>query len=182
MTTSSINDIQGQDTGYDADVEVVKPYEIEEPDDEYAIESPRPGTPVKALEGAGGWQEELVDSMQELYCDSDTTQSPLRDGSKRGLKRKPTNSSRPEVGCQSQPAEKSSETTAALSPKRLRRRSRRSREGFRPGRAAAALWHIHSRTPSCEISTPAGRSTSASTFETANEEVRCSDNMDTSID
>lgn len=86
-------DFYNHDPGYDADVEVVLPYAIEEPDDELnqasASVSSKPATP-KLLGFLDLWQSELVNSMRDLYCDSDSNDTRPWLGQKRGRKRKTT--------------------------------------------------------------------------------------------
>lgn len=80
-----------QDPGYDADVEVVRPYAIEEPDDDAdqtsASASTRPATP-RLLESTEYWQKELVNCLRGLACDSDSNEAPRPVKHKRGRKRK----------------------------------------------------------------------------------------------
>jgi len=86
-------DVSNYDPGYDADVEVVLPYAIEEPDDEpdqvSASASSKPTTP-KLRGFLDLWQSELVNSMRDLYCDSDSNDTRPWLGQKRGRKRKTT--------------------------------------------------------------------------------------------
>jgi len=86
-------DVSNHDPGYDADVEVVLPYAIEEPDDEpdqaSASMSSKPVTP-KLLGLLDLWQSDLVNSMRDLYCDSDSNDTRPWLGQKRGRKRKTT--------------------------------------------------------------------------------------------
>lgn len=79
------------DAGYEADVEIVKPYAIEEPDEETDRTPTSVATP-KLLEATDQWQNELVNSLRGLYCDSDSTDTPPLIRHKRGRKRKPDTS------------------------------------------------------------------------------------------
>ncbi|CRG88190.1 hypothetical protein PISL3812_05217 [Talaromyces islandicus] len=87
-----------QDPGYDADVEVVRPYAIEEPDDDAdqtsASASTRPATP-KRLDSTEYWQKELVNCLRGLACDSDSNEAPQPLKHKRGRKRKTDTSREP---------------------------------------------------------------------------------------
>lgn len=85
----SLGDDLHQDPGYDADVEVIKPYAIEEPEDDLdtSPQSTWPATP-KLLENGPAWQNDIVNSMRNLYCDSDSTDNIPWMKQKRGRKRK----------------------------------------------------------------------------------------------
>ncbi|KAF7181961.1 hypothetical protein CNMCM7691_001349 [Aspergillus felis] len=82
-----VEDISSRDSGYDGDIEVVKPYAIEEPEDEASRVVPRLAI-SPASNDAESWQGELVDSMQDLHCDSDHPDLRCRPSHKRGRKRK----------------------------------------------------------------------------------------------
>jgi hypothetical protein len=79
-----------QDPGYDADTEVVRPYEIEEPADEpnqfASSESTNPVTPSPV----DRWQGDLIDSFQNLQCDPDSNDIYLPLRQNHGQKRKIT--------------------------------------------------------------------------------------------
>ncbi|EAW21654.1 uncharacterized protein NFIA_068230 [Aspergillus fischeri NRRL 181] len=129
-----VEDISSRDSGYDGDIEVVKPYAIEEPEDEAPSHVPRLAI-SPAPNDAESWQGELVDSMQDLHCDSDHPDLRCRPSHKRGRKRKT-----PTVGAgNSAPGRRQVYKAApdiqyegpSASPKRLRRRSRRPKEGQR---------------------------------------------------
>jgi hypothetical protein len=130
-------DTLGQDPGYDADVEVVRPYAIEEPDDDanQTPTSPRPSTP-RLLDSTEHWQKELVNSLRGLYCDSDSNDSNPFARPKRGRKRKTATASVPYHGNQmASPGMKLHEVDMPQegtcdSPKRMRRGSRKSRDGL----------------------------------------------------
>lgn len=130
----NVEDVSSRDSGYDGDIEVVKPYAIEEPEDE----APRP-VPRLAISAspndAEPWQGELVDSMQDLHCDSDHSDLRHRSSHKRGRKRKsPTLSAGNSVSGRRQLYEAASDIQyhgPSASPKRLRRRSMRPKEGLR---------------------------------------------------
>ncbi|KAL1968226.1 hypothetical protein VTN77DRAFT_2061 [Rasamsonia byssochlamydoides] len=132
-------DILSQDPGYDADVEVVRPYAIEEPDDD-AEQTPtststRPNTP-RLLDSAEYWQTELVNSLRDLYCDSDSNDSHPLARQKRGRKRKTATASSPYQNPHLTAPEMRLQDVdlrpdgSFASPKRMRRRSRRSGEDF----------------------------------------------------
>ncbi|RHZ57962.1 hypothetical protein CDV55_104664 [Aspergillus turcosus] len=130
----NVEDVSSRDSGYDGDIEVVKPYAIEEPEDE----APRP-VPRLAISAsphdAEPWQGELVDSMQDLRCDSDHSDLRHRSNHKRGRKRKsPTLSSGNSVSGRRQLYEAAPDIQydgPSASPKRLRRRGMRPKEGLR---------------------------------------------------
>jgi hypothetical protein len=131
----NVEDVSSRDSGYDGDIEVVKPYAIEEPEDE----APRP-VPRLAISAspndAEPWQGELelVDSMQDLHCDSDHHDLRHRSSNKRGRKRKT-----PTLSAGAGPGRRQlSEVTPDIqydgpsaSRKRLRRRSMRPKDGLR---------------------------------------------------
>ncbi|KAF7588556.1 hypothetical protein BBP40_005511 [Aspergillus hancockii] len=77
-----------QGSEYDAPI-VVKPYAIEEPDDDPTPGPPNFSTTLSPEHSTEGWQTELTDSMEGLHCDSDNniTRQNLR--CNRGKKRKP---------------------------------------------------------------------------------------------
>jgi hypothetical protein len=125
-------DISSRDSGYDGDIEVVKPYAIEEPEEEAPRHVPRLAI-SPAPNDADSWQGELVDSMQDLHCDSDHPDLRRRPSHKRGRKRKT-----PTFGAgNSAPGRRQLHEAApdiqyegpGASPKRLRRRSMRPKEG-----------------------------------------------------
>ncbi|KAL4779809.1 hypothetical protein BJX76DRAFT_67348 [Aspergillus varians] len=104
----------------------VKPYAIEEPDEDATSESKAPSPPQQAK--ARYW-EDLVDSMEELHCESDNN-NPGLIFSKRGRKRKSTNSSNlPRSGqsCQST-AVPDPQYETSLGPKRPRQRDEHRKE------------------------------------------------------
>ncbi|RHZ51927.1 uncharacterized protein CDV56_104760 [Aspergillus thermomutatus] len=130
-----VEDVSSRDSGYDGDIEVVKPYSIEEPEDD---EAPRlvPRLAISAASnGAESWQEELVDSMQDLHCDSDHPDLRHRSSHKRGRKRKtPTFAAGDSGSGRRQLYEAVHDIQyegPSASPKRLRRRSKCSKEGIR---------------------------------------------------
>lgn len=131
--STSTEDLAAQDAGYDADVEIVKPYAIEEPDDETdqtPTSAPTPNMP----DAADNWQKELVNSLRGLYCDSDSNDAHAHAHSltrtKRGRKRKPDISMTSSQSFQSLHGQaikdrdfESRVGSAVLSPKRRRRKS-----------------------------------------------------------
>jgi hypothetical protein len=133
----STEDLSAQDAGYDADVEVVKPFAIEEPDDETdqtPTSAPTPNVP----EATENWQRELVNSLRGLYCDSDSNEAHPFIRQKRGRKRKPDPSmasSQSSQNMQSQSVKDwdfdSRVGGTAFSPKRRRRKSTQTREDIR---------------------------------------------------
>ncbi|OKL56689.1 hypothetical protein UA08_07992 [Talaromyces atroroseus] len=130
----STEDFIAQDAGYDADVEVVRPFAIEEPDDETdqtPTSAPTPNLP----EATENWQKELVNSLRGLYCDSDSNDTHPLIRRKRGRKRKPDPSmafSQSSQNIQSQPSKDWDFDTrvgsTVLSPKRRRKQSTHTKE------------------------------------------------------
>ncbi|GFG11029.1 hypothetical protein IFM5058_05222 [Aspergillus udagawae] len=129
-----VEDTSSRDSGYEGDIEVVKPYAIEEPDEEAPRVVPRLAI-SPASNDADSWQGELVDSMQDLHCDSDHPDLRCRPSHKRGRKRKtPTfaaGNSAPDRRQVYETAPDIQYEGPSVSPKRLRRRSMRPKEGQR---------------------------------------------------
>lgn len=127
-----------QDAGYEADVEVVRPYAIEEPDEE-TDQTPTSVATPKLLESTEQWQKELLSSLRGLYCDSDSTDTPPLVRHKRGRKRKPDTSMTSYQDFQSaQQSVKERDFdldmgggSTLLSPKRRRRKSTKSGEDIK---------------------------------------------------
>lgn len=111
--------------------QTVKPYAIEEPDEEAPSEPKRPTPP---RQGRPKYWEDLIDSMEELHCESDNS-NPGAMFSRRGRKRKPTKA--PSLTGLSQSSEESSPASDAqyeqptLSPKRPRKQSERRKDSQR---------------------------------------------------
>ncbi|KAL1859379.1 hypothetical protein Plec18167_006666 [Paecilomyces lecythidis] len=126
-----LEEVTSQDPGYDGDVEVVKPYAIEEPDEPITPDTAGPQTP-KLRGFAAHTQDDLVDPLRNLDCNSDSTDNRPRKATKRGRKRKPGSSEA--YTYYPYKTESPDETRdnkpdgSMLSPKRLRRRSRRFKE------------------------------------------------------
>lgn len=128
----------GQDAGYEADVEIVRPYAIEEPDEE-TDQTPTSVATPKLLDSTEQWQKELLSSLRGLYCDSDSTDTPPLVRHKRGRKRKPDASMTSYQDFQSaQQSVKDGDVDVdmgggnpLLSPKRRRRKSTRSGEDIK---------------------------------------------------
>lgn len=126
-----IEDVSAQDPGYDADVEVVRPYAIEEPEEAPTRESPR-STARRPRSLTDLWQNDLVDSMRDLDCNSDSNDARPRPSQKRGRKRKPT-STAGTYQHSSSPFRVVDMRAEAMgfSPKKMRRRSKRSKEDMK---------------------------------------------------
>lgn len=129
-----LEELTSQDPGYDGDVEVVKPYAIEEPDDPITPETALSETP-KLRSFAAHTQDDLVDSLRNLDCNSDSADSRPRKSTKRGRKRKPGPSEaytyypyQTESPSAFTETHDSKADGGILTPKRLRRRSRRFKE------------------------------------------------------
>ncbi|RDW86750.1 uncharacterized protein DSM5745_03392 [Aspergillus mulundensis] len=107
--------------------EAVKPYDIEEPGEESTSEPELSSLPQHIQRR---YWEELVSSMEDLYCDSDNS-SPGSISSKRGRKRKPPaltilpQAAQPEKSASVSDAQYASPN---LSPKRPRKRDKRPRD------------------------------------------------------
>ena len=72
-------------------IEVVRPYAIEEPDDDDEQANQTRGS----TESSPQWQRDLVDSMDDLKCESDASGSSFgSDDQARGKKRKPASTGR----------------------------------------------------------------------------------------
>ncbi|KAJ0426264.1 hypothetical protein BJY00DRAFT_129019 [Aspergillus carlsbadensis] len=82
-----IEDLPTNSHGNFPSAQPVKPYEIEEPDDDTASETQESSLPQQ--EQTRFW-DDLVGSMQDLYCDSDTN-NPVTMYPSKGRKRKPSN-------------------------------------------------------------------------------------------
>lgn len=125
-----------QDAGYEADVEIIRPYAIEEPGEE-TDQTPTSVATPKLLDSTEQWQNELLNSMRGLYCDSDSTDTPPLVRHKRGRKRKPDTSMTATRDFQSTQQQSMKEWgsdvhmgagSSLLSPKRRRRKSTKSEE------------------------------------------------------
>ncbi|EAW09480.1 uncharacterized protein ACLA_036850 [Aspergillus clavatus NRRL 1] len=130
-----------RDWGYDGNIEVVKPYAIEEPEDEAPKVISRLTLSEPPSE-AELWQGELVESMEDLHCDSDHNGIAYHPNHRRGKKRKsPTFAPGSSGSVRRETFKAASEMQdegPSLSPKRLHRRSKRSRKELR------ASWSIFS--------------------------------------
>lgn len=129
-----VEEITSQDPGYDGDVEVVKPYAIEEPDEPTTPETTQPET-LRLQSLADYTQDDLVNSLRNLDCHSDSNDSHPRKAAKRGRKRKPgpleTYTYYPYQTVSPSAfsvAHDNKSDGSILSPKRLRRRSKWSNE------------------------------------------------------
>lgn len=147
---------------------VVKPYAVEEPEDEPTA----PNTHFTALleiEDKGETSEgDLVDSMEGLRCDSDNDPR-INLKFKRGKKRKPPTSAMGTSYAQPQEHRMTPDGQyggPTLSPKRLRRRSRRSHENLR-GTPADSTRYSKSKGPeSSESVSPSSTTTESSSMQT----------------
>lgn len=147
---------------------VVKPYAIEEPEDE----PPAPTTRFihfLTIEDKGETsQGDLVDSMEGLHCDSDNDpRISLR--FKRGKKRKPPTAA---MGTSYAHPQDHRTTTDGqyggftLSPKRLRRRSKRSKENLREAPTDSTRYSNFEGPESSESVTPSSITTETSSMQT----------------
>ncbi|GAD99416.1 conserved hypothetical protein [Paecilomyces variotii No. 5] len=174
-----LEEVASQDPGYDGDVEVVKPYAIEEPDEPITPDTAGPQTP-KLQSFAAHTQDDLVDSLRNLDCNSDSADNRLRKTTKRGRKRKPGSSETytyyPYKTESPSPFAESRDNKAdgsMLSPKRLRRRSRRFKEDISITPIASSSTISSESRPS----TPSTFSATANGTE-AKGEVQSDDKMD----
>lgn len=134
---------------------VVRPYAVEEPDDEAEDQIWETTEPIPQ------WQTELVESLDELACESDTSASSLRSSPTRGQKRKSASTSSqdrypdqsPSLDPDLQLDDSESETTN-MSPKRRRRKcqSKQFRANLDAADAAFLSHHSYglSMSPSSE--------------------------------
>lgn len=134
-----------QDTDYDADAEVVKPYAIEEPDDEPT--NPPPRHMASSLpDNFERWHIDLIGSMADLQCETESngTDSTSQSGQQRGKKRKPATTA--STSHNTQPSQRESKhgdkdsqyEGPGVSRKRLRRRPRLSSEGMSLNRESSS--------------------------------------------
>lgn len=119
-----------EDSDYDADVEVVQPYAIEEPDD-----GEPPSKPRKYMSSLPDhferWHVDLIGSMEDLSCEAETDSSS-RFKHRRGQKRKPAaTGAHPHTSSHagSKHGDMQDEEPG-LTRKRPRRRTRRVKEGI----------------------------------------------------
>lgn len=152
------------DSDYDADIEVVKPYAVEEPDDEPTAQPQR--HVVSSLpDHFERWHVDLIGSMEDLSCEPETD-SP-RSEQRRGQKRKPATTGASHLSS-SHLGSKHSDVQhegPSLSRKRPRRRTRRPKDGlkFDHGSSSNASYSTESYRSS---SSAAPRSTDGSGTET----------------
>lgn len=156
-----------QDIGYDAETEVVKPYAIEEPDDEQ-LETNEPDRPVVSSlpDNLERWHIDLIDSMDNLQCESDRTDSTQRSDQKRGQKRKSAASGASPSAHQSSASAPwdGQYETPSMGRKRSRKRSKRVKEDQNGANDSSPTTSNGSET--CMSSSSAARSTDASGTET----------------
>ncbi|PYH89182.1 hypothetical protein BO71DRAFT_403274, partial [Aspergillus ellipticus CBS 707.79] len=91
--TSRFSTAESPNCRHEANIEVVHPYAIEEPEDEPTDTAEWTGTPVIHFllrDNFDNVQGDLVDSMEGLCCDSDNSNHGVVFGQKRGRKRKPS--------------------------------------------------------------------------------------------
>ncbi|KAA8645994.1 hypothetical protein EYZ11_004017 [Aspergillus tanneri] len=114
---SNAEDIATREAEYDTDTVVVKPYAVEEPDDD----------DLTAEDNSGKWQADLVSSMEDLHCDSEGATLPIVHRQRRGRKRKPhttiTETLPPFIPNQGGKSDAQYAQGSNLSPKRQRRRN-----------------------------------------------------------
>jgi hypothetical protein len=163
-----------QDIDYDADTEVVKPYAIEEPDDE-RLETSEPDRFVASSlpDNLERWHIDLIDSMDDLQCESDRTDSTQRSDQKRGQKRKSgaaASGASPSAHQSSASAPSGTKhgdrqyETPSMGRKRSRKRSKRVKED--QNRANDSSPTTSNGSEACMSSSSAARSTDASGTET----------------
>lgn len=124
-----IYEIPDDEIGYDADVETVKPDAYEEPDSEKSEDT------TSSSENEEGWRNELVKQMKSLNCNSNARTISHEDDSRRGHKRRSKDAFGPSAvqastgasGIQLEITEIEDDREARPRPKRVRRRSRRSK-------------------------------------------------------
>ncbi|PYI19675.1 hypothetical protein BO99DRAFT_134658 [Aspergillus violaceofuscus CBS 115571] len=126
---------------------VILPYAIEEPEDEPADAweeaGARPRSALLLRESSDSKQDDLADSMEGLYCDSDPTSRRSSFAAKRGMKRKPSGApTAPSHPTRSNSTSNSSNNHEGGSngrPKRQRRRSQRSKNHMKL--FSDVFWH-----------------------------------------
>lgn len=134
---------------------VVRPYAVEEPDDETEDRIWETTEPIPQ------WQRELVESLDELACESDTSASSLRSSPTRGQKRKSASTSSQDRYPDQSPSldpdlrsDDSESGTTNMSPKRRRRKgqSKQFRANLDAADAAFLSHHNYglSMSPSSE--------------------------------
>lgn len=142
--TKDVDAAAGQDFEYDADVEVVRPYEVEEPADQGTGEFSMPWTRKLLQDSDFYWQHELVHSMQQLQCDSDNGDSLMSPGGKRGRKRKPSGIAGGSAHSSWNPFNSES---LPSSSKRRRRRSKPFREDSDLNKTSSLLYAMSDSSP-----------------------------------
>ncbi|KAL2800786.1 hypothetical protein BJX66DRAFT_290132, partial [Aspergillus keveii] len=120
-----IEDFPTNSHGSFLSTQTMKPYEIEEPDDDSASETQESSLPQQ--EQTRLW-EDLVGSMQDLYCDSDSN-NPVTMYPSRGRKRKPSDtatshSQSGEAAWLSTSGRDEQYDESSLNPKRRRRKGK----------------------------------------------------------
>jgi hypothetical protein len=126
-----VEDISGYDTGYEADIEVIRPYQYEDAESETS-DTYRSQSAPKQFDFDEIWQSGLINSMNTLHCNSDIERRRNQRPQKRSRKRK----SRDSFGDQRHAAISShyaqlgvvglGHNTLEFSPKKPRRKSRPS--------------------------------------------------------
>lgn len=126
-----------QESNADAGTEIVKPYAIEEPDDEPNNKSHQ--SVLSCLpDNFERWHVDLIESMDDLKCESDESASALRRGQKRGQKRKPATTASAASSSIQQSSPQGSKCTdtqyemPGLSRKPPRKRTKRPKEDASP--------------------------------------------------
>lgn len=117
----SVEDVSGQDTGYDADVEVINPYRYEDADSDSNSPS---NIPAKSKTDI----DRIVDSMRSLDCNLDKDDRYAKMPYKRGVKRKPNDIEEKISLSEVHPSQNSAfevvEINGRFSPKKPRRSKR----------------------------------------------------------
>ncbi|KAB8217686.1 hypothetical protein BDV33DRAFT_193399 [Aspergillus novoparasiticus] len=114
---------------------VIQPYAVEEPEEESPPVSSKPTILFLAGPNTEYWQAELVDSMEDLHCESDNSITKPISRYKRGKKRKPS-STAPEnfqvfqKQCPGMPQARRYEDGSNLKQRKLRRRTKQSNEAL----------------------------------------------------
>ncbi|KAL4897747.1 hypothetical protein BDV59DRAFT_49392 [Aspergillus ambiguus] len=157
-----------QEQDYEPHELVVKPYAIEEPEDEPRSPSPPPPTfPARKIEGETS-QDDLIDSMESLHCDSDNDPR-VNIQLKRGKKRKPHTAAgaMPDSSRDAYPrmATRMQYDGTTSSPKRLRRRSKQSRDNLRGVHSRKAPESSESVSPRSTTTDASGTNTTDGSTE-----------------
>lgn len=143
----AVHESPSVNTHIEDETNVIMPYAIEEPEDEPADTweeaGARPRSALLLRESSDPKQDDLADSMEGLYCDSDPTSRRSSFAAKRGMKRKPSSAptapTRPARSHSTSNSSNTQEGGCNGRPKKQRRRNQRSRNHL--GLFSDVFWH-----------------------------------------